>query len=375
MFSIDVCNAVTSEHLASVTVPSDATIQFLRGAVVEALGLKGKANTALFFKGDLLKDADTIWTAGICGDARVDALLSSSTLAVVGDYDRTASIVNVDTGECQQTLRGHEGPVLCVQFSIDKEIVITGSADNTARVWDAATGQCRHVLNASRYALEDVSGVCLSPDGLQAVTCNSSCAALWDVASGQRLAVIGDDDGPGGCVDANFAPDGSMVVVGYRCGMLRIYRMGSTDLQQTMEGHTGVVKSACFSPCTKTVLTGSEDSTARLWSVETGKSKLTLSPASGTVESACFSPDGLSVVTAHTDKCAILWGAETGERLWTYHVSDGALTSVCFSSDGTLMLTGCCGGPSKLWCVRSGECVREFRCMKNRVNRCYIKLY
>jgi len=91
MFSIDVCNAVTSEHLASVTVPSDATIQFLRGAVVEALGLKGKANTALFFKGDLLKDADTIWTAGICGDARVDALLSSSTLAVVGDYDRTAS--------------------------------------------------------------------------------------------------------------------------------------------------------------------------------------------------------------------------------------------------------------------------------------------
>ena len=56
----------------------------------------------------------------------------SDNLVVSGSYDHTIKLWTLLTGACQQTLRGHTGPVLTVAF--DKNKIISGAADKTIKV-------------------------------------------------------------------------------------------------------------------------------------------------------------------------------------------------------------------------------------------------
>lgn len=47
------------------------------------------------------------------------------------------------TGELQQTLAKHQGPVFAAQWSPQGDSIASGSADMRTIVWDAASGQIR----------------------------------------------------------------------------------------------------------------------------------------------------------------------------------------------------------------------------------------
>lgn len=44
----------------------------------------------------------------------------------------------------QQTLTGHTGSVLCLQY--DDKVIISGSSDSTVRVWDVESGDMVNTL-------------------------------------------------------------------------------------------------------------------------------------------------------------------------------------------------------------------------------------
>jgi dynein assembly factor with WDR repeat domains 1 len=52
----------------------------------------------------------------------------------------------VRTGQCINTLRGHNDEILDVSFNSTGSKLVTASADSTARVYNSNTGACASIL-------------------------------------------------------------------------------------------------------------------------------------------------------------------------------------------------------------------------------------
>ena len=64
----------------------------------------------------------------------------------IGSIDRTCKIWNVKSGQCVNTLRGHNDEILDVAFNANGTKLVTASADGTSRVYSAMTGACQAIL-------------------------------------------------------------------------------------------------------------------------------------------------------------------------------------------------------------------------------------
>ncbi|KAF9116106.1 hypothetical protein BGX27_004904 [Mortierella sp. AM989] len=68
-----------------------------------------------------------------------------NTIVVTGGLDNTLKVWNAETGECLNTLFGHEGGVWSLAF--DKLRIVSGSLDTTIKVWDTESGECLYTLS------------------------------------------------------------------------------------------------------------------------------------------------------------------------------------------------------------------------------------
>jgi WD40 repeat protein len=59
-------------------------------------------------------------------------------------------------------LHGHQGPVLCVAFSADGQLVVSGGSDHTVRLWRAADGEPLRLFEGHAGK---VNAVAVRPDG------------------------------------------------------------------------------------------------------------------------------------------------------------------------------------------------------------------
>jgi WD40 repeat protein len=95
----------------------------------------------------------------------------------------------------------------------------------------------------------------------------------------------------------------------------RLWDVASGEELAVLVGHESYVTSAAFSPDGSQVVTASIDKTARLWDVASGQELAVLRGHTDTVFMANFSPDGSQVVTASRDKTARLWDNLTLDEL------------------------------------------------------------
>ncbi|KAF9182031.1 hypothetical protein BGZ51_005003 [Haplosporangium sp. Z 767] len=101
-------------------------------------------------------------------------------------------------------LKGHQGAVYAVQYSLNGRYLATGSFDKTVRIWDGTTNQNGlyvlkgHTLNISDLAWSHDSTMLLS------AAYDKTCK-LWDIESGKQIDSF-DGDGFVQCV--RFHPQG-----------------------------------------------------------------------------------------------------------------------------------------------------------------------
>ncbi|KAG4437673.1 hypothetical protein IFR05_006835 [Cadophora sp. M221] len=151
-----------------------------------------------------------------------------------------------------------------------------------------------------------------------------------------------------------FSPDSKQVISGSGDRTVRLWDAATGAALQTLEGHTGSVSSVAFSPDSKQVVSGSDDGTVRLWDAATGAALQTLEGYTSLVSSVAFSPNGKQVISGSGDWMMRLWDVATGAVLQTFKGHISSVSSVAFSPDGKQVISGSGDRTVRLWDAATG---------------------
>lgn len=196
-----------------------------------------------------------------------------------------------------------------------------------------------------------------SPDDRLIVTiANDGVAALWDVATGNRLHWLRGHTGK--IHHASFSPDSGLVATASEDGDARVWN-DRGELLFTLAGHEASVNKVKFSPDGKLIVTCSDDHTARVWSAETGELVHLLNGHEDWIFNFDFSPDSNRVATCSDDDTAKVWDCMTGEEVFTIRGHSGDVNAIDFSPDGAHLLTGSSDASAKIWDAATGSLLRE----------------
>jgi WD40 repeat protein len=149
-----------------------------------------------------------------------------------------------------------------------------------------------------------------------------------------------------------FSADDKHLITGSLDKSVRIWKLDTDELLNTLIGFPGGVRSAKFAPSGKQVAAASEDEISfwdpfkpeklRSVSLETEKKR---------VHCVCYSPDGKILATADADFCIQLLDAETGKVRAVLKGHEKAVWYVTFAPDGTTLVSGGSDGVVKTWDV------------------------
>ncbi len=264
-------------------------------------------------------------------EAVEDAALSpdGSTLVTVS-RDRSVILWDAQTGEQRQTLAGHYDWVVCVAYSPDGSRLATGSVDGIAWLWDAQTGEAIQELQGHEYG-EQVNDVAFSPDGsLLATGSLDGQILLWDAATGDPVQSI---YGSGGTVtEVEFNADGSQVI-GAGFQWVGIWDVTSGEAVAMKKGDDiGFVLAMSISP-DGTIATGGDTGTVQTWDAAALEAKDVWGDYGADINGLAFSPDGsqLAVITA-TGAVEIL-DTTTGEAAAALAGYSASILNFAFSPD------------------------------------------
>jgi WD40 repeat protein len=171
-------------------------------------------------------------------------------------------------------------------FSPDGRQLLSGSDDKTARILDVESGRVLHVLDRHENF---VWAVAWSPDGTCVATGgHDGKLILWDPVSGQLVREWPIFNFPAGMT---FSPDSKLIATpAQRVGVV-LYSVEAGEVVQSLMGHSDGLGGIAFSPGGDRVFTSSWDRTVKVWDPISGQETLTL-PSADKVNRIALSPDG-----------------------------------------------------------------------------------
>ena len=169
--------------------------------------------------------------------------------------------------------------VSVLAFSADGKMLAAACPDKPAKqarivVWDLDTGEQR----AGFTGLPDVSALAFSPDGRRVAVGGADGkhapdVLLWDLASNSSQPLppqaIPQGNKWRGAASLAFSPDGGLLAVGGRDGVVRLIDLAGGKEMVLLKGHTDAVACVAFSPDGGTLASGGKgkDRSVRLWDV------------------------------------------------------------------------------------------------------------
>ncbi len=222
---------------------------------------------------------------------------------LAGSADKILHLIDLATGQCLQTFKGHRGEILSVAISPDGSRVLSGSASGDLRLWDLLTGECLQTFEATNVLVESVA---FSPDGRLALSGGANGEVLlWDMESGERVRRY--DGHTDGVLSVVISSDGKFGLSGSFDQTLRLWDLATGQCLRTMKGHTDWVHSVALSSGGSWCLSASGDHTLRLWDLATGRCLRTFEDHTSGVTSVAISHDESWALSGAGDQTLRLW--------------------------------------------------------------------
>ena len=200
-----------------------------------------------------------------------------------------------------QVLKGHKGKVKQAVFSPDGTQLLSGGMDGTVRLWNVKDGTHKILKDFG----DEVGAVAISPKGNLAACAALNELVLFDLQSGELHAL--ERVSIAYLCSLQFSPDGALLVLGEKDGVIRVWSVISRKEERPFVGHTGHIWSLAFSPDGRRLLSSANDHQTLLWDVKTRRELLTLEAAEN-IYSGTFSSDGSRVAVTSSNR-ALLYDA------------------------------------------------------------------
>lgn len=239
-------------------------------------------------------------------------------------------IVDLDRRLEARMLTGHKDIIISMDRSFDGRYIATAAKDNEARLWDVETGECLAVFKGHAGSVGAVglpraptsvvtkkkkSGTATAvPDGAPQFVVTGSqdlTVKLWDVAKGQAVYTRKAHDKDINALDVS--PDDRMFASASQDRTVKIWDLDSGESIGVLRGHRRGVWSVRFSHYDKQVVTGSGDKTVKLWNLHDFSCLRTFEGHANSVLKVVFLTAGRQIASAGGDGLVKVWDAQSGE--------------------------------------------------------------
>ena len=228
-------------------------------------------------------------------------------------------------------LRGHEGIVHDIAFTLDEALIASVGEDRYIRIWETGTGNQAKTIPGHESTIK----ACIfSPDGKLFISGDESgCVRIWDAQSFGQIAELSTNP----VTALAISPDNAQLVIG---GAKTIEIVGLAKKNrirnfEASEEDDQVVKHMSFVPKSNILVAGAwDDSFIHSWDTATGKQMHCLCRGDAYFMAAmALSPDGRILAVSYVSMGLVFWDLASRDELAEFRTVK-ALQALAFSPDG-----------------------------------------
>lgn len=281
---------------------------------------------------------------------------------------------------CCRTLQGHTGKVYSLDWSRERDRIVSASQDGHLIVWNALTSQKTHAI---KLASSWVMTCAFSSNGLAVASGGLDSICSIYVLTTQQEQVMSDPKtlyGHKGYISCcKFVPErDTQIITSSGDGTCALWDSESCQKisvfgGDSSSGHSADVVSLSISTGNPQLfVSGSCDRTARLWDMRTASratQNYQYQGHGGDVNAVQFHPDGLRFGTGSDDSTCKIFDTRTGHQLQQYkepYLSNvnAKVNSIAFSYSGRLLFAAYSGADCAdcyIWDSLTAEVVGNLR--------------
>ena len=212
-----------------------------------------------------------------------------------------------------------------------------------------------------------INHILYSPDGSRIFVLTSIGLWVYDVDSGEEIAMPGDT---GTLRKIAFSPDGSTFGSIVYSAPIQLWDIATGQHKRNITKRNVTVENLLFSPDGRLTVTVAYYSGIFLWDTHTGELKQSINRRwrRDADLMTIFSPDGVTFVIGNEERLDI-WDTLTGQRIQSLFPIEDRFDYLLFSPDGKTFLTQSSNGHIHLWDPRTWQ-IKKSLIQNKSVLRC-----